>query len=121
MDEERTRFATAAVAGFIVMILFALVTVNFLKLIPLAGPFAGGLVAGYLCGKDYLTGGKAGMAAGTFGALAVWADFILNTNYLPSAVPSFPGIAGVLFLILAIIYFPVLAFIGGAFGGFLKR
>ncbi len=120
MEKEQARFAVAVAFGFFIMILFAVVTVNILKLIPLAGPFVGGFVAGYLCQKGYLIGGRAGMTAGIFGAFAVWIDLILNTRYLTSTVPTVPGVAGVLLLILAIIYFPVLAFLGGAFGGMVK-
>jgi hypothetical protein len=120
MEKEKTRFGIAVILGFIVMILFALVWVNRLDMIPVPGPFFGGIVAGYLAGKDFLNGGKAGLISGIFGAIAVSIDLMLNTRYLMTAIPSFSQLAGVLFLIVAIIYFPVLAFIGGALGGLLK-
>ena len=120
MDQEKIRFGTAVVAGAVVMILFALVTVNIMRLIPLAGPFIGGLVAGFLAGKDFQNGGKAGALAGWLGAVFVWVDIMMNTGFFPTAIPL-PPAAGVFFLIVAIFYFPILAFIGGAAGGILRR
>ncbi len=122
MESEKLQFWTAVFLGFVVMILFAILTVNILELIPVVGPFFGGIVAGYFAGKDFLNGAKAGLASGLLGLLAVSIDFMLNTGYLRAAIPHALQVAGVLFLIWAmIIYFPILAFIGGALGGPLKR
>ena len=122
MGWEKFRFRWwGVVLGFIVMVFFALITVNVLRFIPLAGPFVGGLAAGYTGGKDALSGALAGISAGILGALAVSADFLMNLGYLRAAVPAIPEIAGILFLGLALIYFPVLAFIGGAIGAVLRR
>ena len=122
MEKEKIQFGTAVLLGFVVMILFALLTVNILELIPVVGPFFGGIVAGYYAGKDFLNGAKAGLVSGMLGLTAVSIDFMLNTGYLGAAVPHVLQVAGIMFLIWAmIIYFPVLAFIGGAIGGSLKR
>jgi len=120
MKQETIRYGSAIIAGAIVMILFALVTINVMKLIPLAGPFVGGLVAGLIVGKDFINGGKAAALAGWVGAVVVSLDFMLNTGYFPTAVPI-PASAGIFFLIVAIFYFPILAFIGGAAGGIIRR
>jgi hypothetical protein len=117
MDKEKLRFSAAIIAGFMVMVLFAMITVNIMQLIPLVGPFVGGLVAGLIAGKDFLNGAKAGIVAGFLGAVGVALDVMAATSYLKSAVPQFPQVAGVLFLVVALFYFPILAFLGGALGG----
>ena len=142
MEQNRVRFASAVVLGFIVMVIFAVITVNILDLIPLAGPFFGGLAAGYYNGKDpllpessgpffsglaagdrktHLTDGSAGFLSGIFGAVVVGFDFFLNTGLVRAAGLQIPEIGGLVFLVMALIYFPVLAFIGGVIGGLLKR
>jgi len=143
MEQDRIRFLVAVILGFIVMILFAAITVNIFDLIPLAGPFFGGLAAGYYYGKadltagsagpffgglaagpddgkDRLTAGSAGFLAGIFGAVAVGLDFLLNLGLARTTGLQIPEIAGIVFLLLALIYFPILAFIGGILGGLLR-
>lgn len=117
MEQEKIRFGTAIITGVIVMVFFGLFTVNIMASVPLAGPFIGGIVAGYLAGKDFLNGAKAGIVAGFIGAVLVAFDVIYNISFIRMSVPRFPGIDGVLFLVLALFYFPVLSFIGGAVGG----
>ncbi len=121
MEQEKKRFTAAIVVGFIVMVLFALVTVNLLDLIPLVGPFIGGLVAGYIAGKDFQNGAKAGVIAGFLGAVVISLDLMMNIGYFTKAVPQLPPEAGVLFLVVAIFYFPTLAFLGGAAGGIIRH
>ncbi len=122
MEKEKIRFWTAVLVGFVVMLLFAILTVNVMDLVPVVGPFFGGIVAGYLAGKDLLNGAKAGFAAGVLGLAAVSIDFMANTGYLRAAIPSVLQVAGVLFLVWAmIVYFPILAFTGGALGGAVRR
>ena len=54
--------------------------------------------------------------------IAILIDFILKTGYLRAAIPQVPQVLGVMFLLLAmIIYFPILAYIGGAIGGAISR
>jgi hypothetical protein len=120
MEKDQIQFAKGVVAGIIVMILFAVVTVNILSLIPLFSPFIGGIVAGAVAGKDFLNGGKAGIVAGFLGAIAVALDVIGKIGFLTAAAPI-PLAAGVLFFILALMYFPILGFIGGAAGGYLRK
>ena len=120
MDTEKVSFGVAVTAGVLVMFLFALVFINIFQFVPFVGPFVGGLVAGLIAGRDFLNGGKAGIVAGLIGAALVSLDFITNTNLLAAAMPRFPGVAGVLFLVLAIVYFPILGFLGGSIGGRLR-
>ncbi len=117
MVSDRIRFGTAVISGLVVMILFALVTVNILDLVPLAGPFVGGIVAGAIAGKNVVNGASAGIISGFFGAIIISFDFMENVSMLKVAVPVSPAITGILFLISAIIYFPLLAALGGALGG----
>lgn len=123
MERATIQFIAAVIAGLVVMILFAGVTVNLMQSIPIAGPFVGGLVAGAIAGtrRDYLRGGLAGAVAGLLGAVVVAADLMADTSLLRIAVPPFPKLAGFLFLVVAVFYFPILAFIGGVFGGMVRR
>ena len=122
MEREKQQFWTAVILGFLVMILVAILNVNTLGLIPVLGPLAGGIIAGFFAGKGYADGAKAGLTSGIFGMIAVLIDFILKTGYLRAAIPQVAQVLGVAFLLLAmIIYFPILAYIGGAIGGAISR
>ncbi len=114
------QFWGAVVFGILVMIVFVLVTVNILDIIPLAGPFVGGVAAGYAGGKNYLSGGRAGIVSALAGAFIVSADVLLQTGFLAAVVPHTREIAFLLFFLVSLIYFPVLGFIGGAAGGILR-
>jgi hypothetical protein len=120
MEQASKHFWIAVIAGFIVMIGFAIISVNIMKFIPLASPFLGGLVAGLIVGKDYLTGGKAAIFAGVLGAVIVSFDFIMNTGYFQGAMLPVAELGGLIVLISVIIYYPILAFIGGVIGGVLR-
>jgi Family of unknown function (DUF5518) len=120
MKEETRNFVLGVIAGFIVMFLVALVTVNLLGLVPLVSPFIGGLVAGYIARKDILVGGKAGIATGVLGAAVISFDFLLRYGYLHGLTVTFQFIGPDLFILGVIIYFAVLGFIGGALGGYLR-
>ncbi len=121
MEKEKIQFAAAVVTGFIIMILFAVFTVNIMQLIPLFGPFVGGLVAGFIAGKGILNGGRAALMAGLLGAVAVAVDLMADTSYLKMAIPASPQIVGLVFLLVALLYFPILAFIGGVFGATIRH
>jgi len=122
MESAKQQLAIAVILGFIVMILFAILNVNTLGLIPVLGPLAGGIVAGFFAGKDYANGAKAGFISGSFGVVAVLIDFSLKTGYLQAAIPHISQVAGIVFILAAmIIYFPILAYIGGAIGGAIRR
>ena len=115
------RFWWAVIGGVVVMILIALITVNILKFVPFVSPFIGGLAAGLIYGKGYLDGGKAGIIAGLIGAVVVAIDFVASLGLLQGAVPQIPAFTGILFLVLALFYFPILSFIGGTIGGGIRR
>ncbi|HUH79460.1 MAG TPA: DUF5518 domain-containing protein [Methanoregula sp.] len=117
MEQEKMRFVEAIIAGVVVTVIFGIVTVNILASVPLAGPFIGGIVAGYVAGKDFLNGAKAGIITGFIGAVLVALDVIANIPFIREAVPQFTPVGGILFLVLALFYFPILSFIGGAIGG----
>jgi uncharacterized membrane protein (Fun14 family) len=108
-------------AGVLVMILFALISVNIFESVPVIGPFAGGIVAGFIAGKGLVNGGKAGLYAGLIGAVLVSVDFMANLGILRVNMQPLPPVTGVLFLILALFYFSVIAFLGGAIGGRVRR
>lgn len=114
----KDRFWYAVFLGFLVTVLFAIVTVNLMDFLPVFGGLAGGITAGYFSEKNYWEGAKAGLTAGTIGMFAVLLDYVLKTGLLRNTVPAVPGTLGVYFVLLAvIIYYPILAFIGGAMGG----
>lgn len=122
MVQEKNRFLLGVALGFIVIILLAALNVNALGLIPVLGPFFGGIVAGYVGGRNSTTGAQAGIIAGAFGTAVVIIDFILKTDYVQAAIPRIPEFTGVvLFLVAMVVYFPILAFIGGAIGGAVHR
>jgi hypothetical protein len=122
MVSSREPFWPAVILGFFVMILLAVLSVNTFDLIPVLGPLFGGIAAGFFAGKDVSNGAKAGLTAGTFGTFAVLFDFILKTGLLKAAIPLVSGGMGLVFLLAAmVIYFPILAFIGGAIGGAIRR
>ncbi len=120
--DERKRVWVASAAGFLVIILLAAFDVNVLGIIPVFGPFFGGIAAGLVTGRDYVKGATAGVVAGFFGLIAVSVDLFLDTGYLKSAIPYSPELLGVYFFLFAmVVYFPILGFIGGAIGGAIRR
>lgn len=106
--EKKTLFVIGVLAGIVVMILSALVMVNIFNLIPIVGPFFGGIVAGVIVGENFFTGAKAGLIAGLFGAIAVAIDFTSHTTYLLGATPGFAAGLGIFFLVLSLFYFTIL-------------
>jgi len=120
MAQERDNFWMAVIIGVVVMILFALITVNIFQLIPIFGPFIGGLVSGLIARKSIMNGGKAGLIAGIIGGVIVSIDFLLGTSFLQGSVAPFAAAAGSLVIIIAIIYFAILGWIGGAVGAVLR-
>ena len=120
MEKEKVQFGAAVVIAAIVMILFALYTVNIVRSVPLVGPFVAGIVAGIVAGKNLLNGAKAGMIAGLIGAVLVAFDVFANIPFIRMSVPQFTDIGGVFFLVIALFYFSILGFIGGAIGGMVR-
>ena len=121
MEKNDLLFWKAVIGGVVVMILIALVTVNILKFVPFVSPFIGGLAAGLIYGKGFLEGSKVGIVSGLLGAVAVGIDFMTRLGLLQGAVPQVPAFTGILFLVLALFYFPILSLIGGTIGGGIRH
>jgi ABC-type multidrug transport system permease subunit len=121
MDQDAKNLWMGVVIGFLVMIVFAVISIDVLNFIPLLGPFVGGLVAGYIVHKDIMNGGKAGLYAAIFAAIVVSLDFTLGLKYLEGATMSFIVGTGFLVLIATVIYFALLGFIGGSIGWMIKE
>jgi hypothetical protein len=121
MDQDAKNLWTGVVAGFIIMIFFALISIDVMKFIPILGPFVGGVVAGYIVHKDIMTSGKAGLYAGILTAIVVTLDFMSGLKYMKGAtIPYIVG-SGFLVLIFTIIIFAFLSFLGGAFGSMIQQ
>ena len=121
MDQDAKNLWMAVVIGFILMIVFAVISIDVLNFIPLLGPFVGGLVAGYMVKKDIMEGGKAGLYAAIFAAIVVSLDVTYGLKYLQGATMAFVVGTGWLVLIATVIYFAMLGFIGGAIGWMVKE
>ena len=121
MDQDAKNLGTGVVIGFIVMIVFAVISIDVLNFIPLLGPFVGGVLAGYIVRKDIMNAGKAGLYAAIFAAIVVSLDFTLGLKYMQGATMSFIVGTGFLVLIATVIYFALLGFIGGAIGWMVKE
>jgi hypothetical protein len=121
MNAETKTLWTAVITGVIVMLAFAVIFVNLFSFVPFIGPFVGGLVAGLMIRRGTLEGGRAGLYSGVAGAFIVSLDYLLGTGFLTGAtIPVVYATVGV-FVIMAIIYFAFLAFIGGAIGGLVRK
>jgi len=121
MDIPTKNFWIAVVIGVIVMLGFALVFVNMFQFVPFVGPFIGGLAAGLIGRKSLLDGGRAGLVSGIAGGLIVSLDYLLDTGLLRGATLPVATAAGSIFVITSILYFAILAFIGGAIGGLARH
>jgi hypothetical protein len=121
MDTETRTFWISVIAGVVVMLAFAMVFVNVYNLIPVINPLVGGLVAGLIVRKGLLNGGRAGLVSGIAGGLIVSLDYLLGTGFLHAATIPVTALTGSLFIIVSIIYFAILAFIGGAIGGLVRH
>ena len=121
MDKEIKAFWTAVIAGVIVMLAFAVVTVNIYHLIPILNPFVGGLVTGLIARRGPMYGGRAGVVSGIIGGLIVSLDYLLGTGFLEGTTVALATLTGSLFLIVLIPFFAILSFIGGAVGGQIRH
>lgn len=121
MDQDAKNLWMGVVIGFIVMIVFAVISIGVLNFIPLLGPFVGGVLAGYIVRKDIMNAGKAGMYAAIFAAIVVSLDFTLGLKYMQGATMAFVVGTGWLVLIATVIYFALLGFIGGSIGWMVKE
>jgi hypothetical protein len=120
MDSDGTQLTVAVICGLVVMILWAVFTRFILDFLPVGSPFIGGLAAGFAAGGGYLGGARVGAIAGALGAVVVVVDLVLFAGFLRSAVPVDAAVVGLLFIVVAIIFFPVLGAIGGIFGGLIR-
>jgi len=121
MDQDAKNLWMGVVIGFLLMIVFALISIDVLNFIPLLGPFVGGVAAGYFVHKDIMNGGKAGMYAGIFAAIVVSLDVTYGLKYMQGATMAFVVGTGWLVLIATVIYFALLGFIGGSIGWMVKE
>jgi hypothetical protein len=114
MDQTGKNFWMGAVIGAVVIIIIDLI-------IPFFGPFIGGFVAGYVAKGDILNGGKAGLIAGIIAAvvvsIVVYAG--LASHYIAGYVPAV-GTGFLLFIVIAL-YLAVIAFLGGAVAGAIRK
>jgi hypothetical protein len=117
MDTETKAFWISVITGVIVMLLFAVVFVNVFHLIPIINPFVGGLAAGLVAGRGALYGARAGLFAGMAGGVIVSLDYLFGTGFFMAVSVPTATLTGVLLIIVSVIYFGLLAFIGGAVGG----
>jgi hypothetical protein len=117
MDTDTRAFLISVITGVIVMLLFAVVFVNVFHLIPIINPFVGGLAAGLIAGRGALYGARAGLTAGMAGGVIVSLDYLFGTGFFMGVSIPVATLTGVLLIIVSIIYFGILAFIGGAVGG----
>jgi len=117
MDTETKTFWISVIAGIVVMLGFAVVTVNVYHLIPIINPFIGGLITGFIARRGALYGGKAGVVAGVAGGSIVFFDYLNGAGFFWSITAPVAALTGSLFLIVLIPYFAILAFMGGVVGG----
>lgn len=121
MDTGTKTFWISVIAGVIVMLAFAVVSVNIFNLIPIINPFIGGLAAGLIARRGALVGSKSGIVSGIAGGLIVFLDYLLGTGFLQSVTVPMATLAGSLLLIVLIPYFAILGLIGGAVGGMFRH
>ena len=121
MDTETKTFWISVIAGVIVMLAFAVLSVNILDLIPIINPLIGGLVAGLIIGRGALCGSKAGVVAGIAGGVMVFLDYLLGTGFMESVTIPMATLTGSVLILVLIPYFAILGLIGGAIGGMVRH
>jgi hypothetical protein len=114
MDEPNKNFWMGAGIGAVIIIIIDL-------LVPFMGPLVGGFVAGYVAKGDLLNAGKAGLVAGILAAIvvsiAVFARLVSHpvAGYIPAVGTGF-------FLYIVItLYLAIMAFLGGAIAGAVRK
>jgi len=114
MDETNKNFWMGAGIGAVIIIILDL-------LVPFMGPLAGGFVAGYIAKGDLLDSGKAGLLAGILAAIVVsivvFARLVSHpvTGYIPAVGTGF------LLYIVITLYLAIMAFLGGAIAGAVRK
>ena len=114
MDETNKNFWMGAGIGAVIIIILDL-------LVPFMGPLAGGFVAGYIAKGDLLDSGKAGLLAGILAAIVV--SIVVFARLVSHPVTSYIPAVGTGFLLYIVItlYLAIMAFLGGAIAGAVRK
>jgi len=113
MDEKQKNFWTGTGIGAVIIIITDLI-------IPLFGPFIGGFVAGYLARGDAMNAGRAGLIAGIVAGVVVSVVVFagLASHWIASYAVVFGGF---LLYIMITMYLAIMAFLGGAIAGAVRK
>jgi hypothetical protein len=114
MDETSKNFWMGAGIGAVIIIIIDL-------LVPFLGPLVGGFVAGYIAKGDYLNAGKAGLLAGILAAIVV--SIVVFARLVSHPVAGYiPAVGTGFFLYIVItLYLAIIAFLGGAIAGAVRK
>ena len=113
MDEKQKNFWIGTGIGAVVIIIIDLI-------IPLLGPFLGGFVAGYIARGDSLNTGRAGLIAGIVAGVVI--SIVVFAGLASHWVSSYAVvIGGFLLYIMITFYLAVIAFLGGAIAGAVRK
>jgi hypothetical protein len=114
MDETNQNFWMGAGIGAVIIIIIDL-------LVPFMGPLVGGFVAGYVAKGDLLNAGKAGLLAGILAAIVV--SGVVFARLVSHPVAGYiPAVGTGFFLYIVItLYLAIMAFLGGAIAGAVRK
>ena len=113
MDEKQKNFWTGTGIGAVIIIIIDLI-------IPLLGPFIGGFVAGYIARGDAMNTGRAGLIAGI--AAGVVVSVVVFAGLASHWIASYAVvIGGFLLYIMITMYLAIMAFLGGAIAGAVRK
>ena len=114
MDETSKNFWIGAGIGAVIIIIIDL-------LVPFLGPLVGGFVAGYIAKGDHLNTGKAGLLAGIMAAIVV--SMVVFARLVSHPVAGYiPAVGTGFFLYIVItLYLAIIAFLGGAIAGAVRK
>jgi len=114
MDETSKNFWMGAGIGAVIIIIIDL-------LVPFLGPLVGGFIAGYIAKGDHLNTGKAGLLAGIMAAIVV--SIVVFARLVSHPVAGYiPAVGTGFFLYIVItLYLAIIAFLGGAIAGAVRK
>jgi hypothetical protein len=114
MDETSKNFWMGAGIGAVIIIIIDL-------LFPFMGPLIGGFVTGYIAKGDILNAGKAGLVAGILAAIVV--SIVVFARLVSYPVAGYiPAVGTGFFLYIVItLYLAIMAFLGGAIAGAVRK
>ncbi len=114
MDETNKNFWMGTGIGAVIIIIIDL-------LVPFMGPLLGGFVAGYVAKGDILNAGKAGLVAGILAAIVV--SIVVFARFVSHPVAGYiPAVGTGFFLYIVItLYLAIIAFLGGAIAGAVRK